>query len=76
MVTTSLVSNKKLLRQIEKREKISIFETCDKVFDIECTEGLIQMGRFIEIDECREFECSYCGKNVKIPKYLFDLGVE
>lgn len=69
MVTT-LSSREQLIANIEHNEKVTIIFgiTKNDRKQVMCDRCRADMNEFIKIDECIEFECEYCGKNVKIPE--------
>lgn len=73
MVTT-LSNREQLIGSIEQSEKVTIIFGVTKKDrkQVMCNKCKADMNEFIKIDECIEFECGYCGKNVKIPEYCWN----
>lgn len=73
-MVTRLTIREKTISIIEKRENITIIFGVSKKDkkQVMCNKCKADMNEFIKIDECIEFECGYCGKNVKIPESCWD----
>lgn len=71
-----LTQREKMIVRLEKEYNITIIFNNEIEKTVLCNRCKENMANFdIIIDEHTEFECLYCGKNIKLPLYLWDFDL-